>query len=203
MTESAYLPVARAIAAHLEHLPPMDGEIDVEVSHLRRSARQAVARHGFDAVPGRDYTAILDAAVASGRAHGIARIAEALANLSAPLPWHYHYAPRPGEADLAGRIAFAELIGPDAPLDAPACRIGFTLMAPETFYPLHAHPAIELYLVIAGHARWTTPDTDRIVPPGEFVLHRSDQPHAMHTHAEPLLALYGWRGDLETSAYYL
>jgi hypothetical protein len=35
------------------------------------------------------------------------------------------------------------------------------------------------------------------------VLHRSNQPHAMRTHAEPLLALYGWRGDLETSAYYL
>jgi hypothetical protein len=203
MTESAYLPVARAIVTQLEQMPAMDSEIGVEVAHLCRSAQQAASRHGFDFVSGRDYTTILDAAITSGIAHGIARIARALADLPAPLPWHYHYAPRPGEDDLAGRIAFAELIGPDAPLDAPACRIGFTLMAPGTFYPLHAHPAIELYLVIAGRARWTTPETDRIVPPGDFVLHRSNQPHAMRTLAEPLLALYGWRGDLETSAYYL
>jgi mannose-6-phosphate isomerase-like protein (cupin superfamily) len=203
MTEQACLTVARAIAAHLEHVPAMDSETDVEVAHLRRSARQAAVRKSFDSVSGRDYSVILDAAIASGRAHGIAPIAEALANLSAPLPWHYHYATRPGEDDLAGRIAFAELIGPDAPLDAPACRIGFTLMAPGTFYPLHAHPAIELYLVIAGNAQWTTPESDRIVPPGDFVLHRSNQPHAMRTHTEPLLALYGWRGDLETSAYYI
>jgi hypothetical protein len=203
MTEQAYPPVARAIAAHLEHMPAMDDEIGVEVSHLRHSARRAVPRDDFDFVSVRDYTTILAVAIAAGRSHGIARIATALADLSAPLPWHYHYAPRPGEDDLAGRIAFAELIGPDAPLDAPACRIGFTLMAPHTFYPLHAHPAIELYLVIAGNAQWATPESDRIVPPGEFVLHRSNQPHAMRTHAEPLLALYGWRGDLETSAYYL
>jgi quercetin dioxygenase-like cupin family protein len=76
-------------------------------------------------------------------------------------------------------------------------------MAPDTFYPLHAHPAIELYLVIAGHAQWTTPASERIVPPGEFVLHHANQPHAMRTFAEPLLALYGWRGEIDTPAFYL
>ena len=124
--------------------------------------------------------------------------------LSAPLPWRYSYPPRPEDAvDLAERIAFAELIGPRAPLTAPGCRAGFTLMAPDTFYPMHAHPAIELYLVVSGHAQWTTPEAERIVPPGEFVLHGSNQPHAMRTFAEPLLALYGWRGDLDTPAFYL
>ena len=52
--------------------------------------------------------------------------------------------PRNEAEDLAERIGFAELIGPRAPLTAPDCRAGFTLMAPDTFYPLHAHPAIEL-----------------------------------------------------------
>jgi hypothetical protein len=75
-------------------------------------------------------------------------------------------------------------------------------MAPRTFYPLHTHPAVELYLVIAGEAQWTTPDADRIVPPGQFVLHRSNEPHAMRTFADPLLALYAWRGDLFAPAVY-
>jgi len=35
------------------------------------------------------------------------------------------------------------------------------------------------------------------------VLHRTNQPHAMRTFAEPLLALYGWRGDIDTPAFYL
>jgi quercetin dioxygenase-like cupin family protein len=123
------------------------------------------------------------------------------------LVWHYHYAPHPGSPpdaeDLAERIGFAELIGPRAPLTAPACRVGFTLLAPATCYPQHAHPAIELYLVISGHAQWTTPGDERIVPPGAFVLHSASKPHAMRTFAEPLLALYGWRGDIDTPAFYL
>ena len=160
-------------------------------------------RQGFAAEPGRDFSAILAPAIAASHNHPAAGIAAALAALPGPLPWRYSYPPRPDAADLADRIAFAELIGPHAPLTAPDCRVGLTLMAAEAFYPLHAHPAIELYLVISGHARWTTPEAERIVPPGEFVLHRANQPHAMRTFAEPLLALYGWCGDLDTPAFYL
>lgn len=195
--------VAQAIAAYLADLPAMADAVEPEVRHLRRSVGRAVPRSGFTGDAGRDYSHILTPAVAAGRGHGAAVIADALAGLTDTLPWHYHYAPRPGEADLAGRIAFAELIGPRAPLIAPECRVGFTVMAASTFYPLHAHPAIELYLVIAGHAEWTTPGMERIVPPATFVLHGTNEPHSMRTFAEPLLALYGWRGDTDAPAVYL
>jgi hypothetical protein len=201
--DGSYLAVAEAIAAHLAGVRSASVEVDTELQHLRRSAEAAMPREGFAAVPGRDYTAILAPAIAAGRGQAVDGIAEALATLSGQLPWRYSYPARPGAADLGDRIAFAELIGPRAPLTVPGCRAGFTLMAPETFYPLHAHPAIELYLVISGHAQWTTPEAERIVPPGAFVLHRSGQPHAMCTFAAPLLALYGWRGDLDTPAFYL
>jgi quercetin dioxygenase-like cupin family protein len=88
-------------------------------------------------------------------------------------------------------------------MDAPHCRVGFTLIAPNTFYPMHAHPATELYWIIAGHAEWSASGARRIVPPGGFVLHQSNEPHAMRTFAEPLLALYSWSGDLDTAAFYL
>jgi hypothetical protein len=201
--DGSFSGVARTIAAHLARAPASTDEVDAAVRHLRQAAQAAVPLQDFAAVPGRDHATILAPAIAAGRTHAAADIAATLAALPGALPWHYHYAPRPDAADLADRIGFAELIGPRAPLTAPDCRAGFTLMAPDTFYPLHVHPAIELYLVISGHARWTTPEAERIVPPGAFVLHRANQPHAMRTFAEPLLALYGWRGDLDTPAFYL
>ena len=205
--DASFSTLARAIAAHLARAPASTEEIDELVQHLRRSAAAAVPRQDYAAEPGRDHTATLTPAIAAGLDRDTAGIAAALAALPTPLQWRYNYTPRPGSpehtADLAERIGFAELIGPHAPLTAPGCRAGFTLMAPATFYPLHAHPAIELYLVISGHAQWTTPQAEQIVPPGEFVLHRTNQPHAMRTFAEPLLALYGWRGDIDTPPFYL
>jgi quercetin dioxygenase-like cupin family protein len=121
---------------------------------------------------------------------------------SLPQPWVYHY-PRLADDDPGTRIAFAELIGPDGPLEAPDCRVGFTVMAEATTYPLHYHPAVELYWVIAGNAQWQTPTSDRIVPPGDLVLHRSNEPHAMRTFDEPLLALWGWTGEIDAPAIYL
>ena len=202
--DASFARVAQAIAAHLASVPALADEVDAAVQHLARSAKIAQPREYSATVPTRDHTAILTPAIAAGLNHPATGIAAALAALPGPLPWRYSYPPRPADAvDLAERIAFAELIGPRAPLDAPGCRAGFTLIAPATFYPLHAHPAIELYLVISGHAQWTTPDAERIVPPGEFVLHHTNQPHAMRTFAEPLLALYGWHGEIDTPAFYL
>ena len=143
--DASFSAVAQAIAAYLARAPSATDEVDAAVQHLCRSAQQAVPRRGFAAAPGRDHAVILAPAIASGLNHMASAIAASLAALPGALPWYYHYAPRPGAADLAERIAFAELIGPDGPLTAPACRVGFTLMAPATFYPLHAHPAIELY----------------------------------------------------------
>jgi mannose-6-phosphate isomerase-like protein (cupin superfamily) len=205
--DASFTRVARAIAEHLAHPVTLPQEVDAAVRHLGHAAQVALPREDFVPVSTRDYAAILAPAIAAGLNHPVAGIAAAIAALPGPLPWRYSYPPRPGESpnaiDLAERIAFAEVIGPRAPLAAPGCRAGFTLMAPETFYPLHAHPAIEVYLVISGHAQWSTPEAERIVSPGEYVLHRASQPHAMRTFAEPLLALYGWRGDLETPAFYL
>jgi mannose-6-phosphate isomerase-like protein (cupin superfamily) len=202
MTRPA-LALARAIAQTLPTWPLPVAAAAVDRAHLCHAAAVAVPNAGFVARPSRDYTAILAQAIAAAKSGPGAPVATALAAMPDGLAWYYSYAPRPGDADTADRIAFAELIGPDGPLMAPGCRVGFTLMAAGTDYAMHAHPAIELYAVIAGHAEWATPGAARRVPPGGLVLHPSNQPHAMRTLAEPLLALYGWRGDILSPPFYL
>ena len=188
-----YSALTRAIAAQLPP-PPMAPSVE----HLRRSVEAAVPRPGFTSAAARDYHAILQAAVTLGQREGMTQIAAAVAQVP-PLPWDYQYP----EQGLAEQIGFAELIGPDGPMDAPLCRVGFTLIAADTSYPLHAHPAVELYWVVAGRAQWSQSQTERMVAPGEFILHGSNEPHAMRTFAEPLLALYCWSGDLQTAPHYL
>jgi len=174
-----------------------------EIQHLNRAVQSAAIKREFNAAPRGDYDVTLASAIAAGLNDGLSAIAAALEKLSRPLPWDYQYPPHPSADDLGKRIGFAELIGPDGPMYSPQCRVGFTLMAANTLYPLHAHPAVELYLVIAGHAEWTASDTRQEVPPGGFVLHRANEPHAMRTLTEPLLALYSWSGDLDTAAFYI
>ncbi len=180
--------------------PPADGRPAFD--HLTGALQSATVREGYVAGTSLDYGATLDAAIAAGHG-GTAAACRALSGVRGALPWAYHYAARAGEESLATRIAFAELIGPDGPMSASEARIGFTLIAPHTFYPLHAHPAVELYWVMSGHADWITAGPPHVAAPGRFVLHHSNQPHAMRTRDEPLLALWGWSGDVDTPAFYL
>jgi hypothetical protein len=120
------------------------------------------------------------------------------------LPWKYNYTPRPDLPDLGQRMAWAELVGPEAPFRSNAVCLGFTLIAPHTLYPDHRHPATELYYVISGTAAWTLEGVSTLNPPGTFILHPSQSAHAMRTSDAPLLALYAWIGnDVTTLSSYL
>jgi len=119
------------------------------------------------------------------------------------LPWRYSYARREDAPDLGERIAFAELIGPEAPFISRSVCLGLTLIAPRTLYPAHKHPAVELYYVVSGAAEWTAGAHSQIKPPGTYILHQSNCIHAMRTGNEPLLAVYTWTGaDVVTTSVY-
>lgn len=122
--------------------------------------------------------------------------AGALRPVAGLLPWRYGYAPRPDAPGLENAMGWAELVGPKAPIRSHEVCFGLTLIGPHTHYLPHRHPAVELYHVLAGHAQWTAGTATRTQPPGAFILHGSDEVHAMHTGAEPLLALYSWSGDV-------
>jgi mannose-6-phosphate isomerase-like protein (cupin superfamily) len=119
------------------------------------------------------------------------------------LPWHYNYPLRENLPDLGQDIAFAEIVGPEAPFRSDSVCLGLTLIGKETLYPAHYHPAIELYYVVAGTATWTLNESSQSYPPGSCILHPSMSIHAMETQDEPLLAIYTWSGpDIRTSSSY-
>ena len=192
--------LARAIFDSATALMPIAApEVAVELRHLlaQSSLPPPVPVTAHAAASIRHH---MPAILASSWPAPLAGIVPAFSACWQRLDWHYHY---PDRADLAANIGFAELIGPAAPLWSDAIRVGFTFMAPDIFYPLHDHPAVELYLVLSGHAQWTRGPTTTCQDPGMAVLHASMEPHAMETAAEPLLALYVWTGEIASPARYL
>jgi hypothetical protein len=147
-------------------------------------------------------TRYLDAALASGD-DATATLVTAIRPVASHLPWRYSYARRSDAPGLEDNMAFAEIIGPEAPYVSERVCLGLTLIGPNTFYPPHRHPAIELYYVVTGEATWTANGSSRRNPPGAFILHDSQVVHAMQTHQRPLLAVYTWSGkDVRSSSVF-
>lgn len=95
--------------------------------------------------------------------------------------------------------AWCEMIGPDGLIACEDVRVGLLIMGPGLTYPPHRHPATEWYHVLSGTGQWaqgSRPAQPRTPPAALF--HRSDEPHAMTTHQEPVLALWNWVGALTT-----
>jgi hypothetical protein len=107
-------------------------------------------------------------------------------------------------ADFLSGYAYCELLGPAGPLRHPDIALGLLLLGPRITYPEHAHPAAEVYAVVAGCAQWRR--GDRVWcrrAPGERIHHASNEPHAMRTTDEPLLAAYLWQDHLNVAAHLL
>jgi quercetin dioxygenase-like cupin family protein len=134
----------------------------------------------------------------------VAELLAAVAPLRDYLPWKYNYAPRADFPELGQKMGWAELVGPEAPGVSTRVCLGLTLVAPHSYYPRHRHPATELYFVIGGAAEWELNGAAKIQPPGSFILHPSNEIHAVKTGAAPLFALYTWTGaDVVTLSSYV
>ena len=104
------------------------------------------------------------------------------------------------DATFLERYGYCELIG-DGPWPSTTVRVGVLLLAAQTDYPAHAHPAEEIYLVLDGAAHWTVgAAAARVIRVGESVHHPPGVAHGMRTTAAPLLALYCWRGAIDVAA---
>jgi mannose-6-phosphate isomerase-like protein (cupin superfamily) len=105
-------------------------------------------------------------------------------------------------AGLSDHFAFVTFVGDDTPNLDPRLFFGLFLIAPDTHYPLHWHLAEELYFVLSGAAHWEQGDgIFRPKSPGTLIHHRPNEPHAMATGEEPLLAMWSWYGDLRPDTY--
>jgi hypothetical protein len=104
--------------------------------------------------------------------------------------------------EFSKRIFASEIIGPKGIIDNPSIRVGLLLQLDHVPYPKHWHSAEELYLVLLGEAHWSVDDgSSKVRSPENFVHHKSNQPHSMTTFDEPLLAMWGWTGDIDGQSY--
>jgi len=125
----------------------------------------------------------------------LAALAHMVNDASAALRWRQTYGPEEIAAHFPERYGWCEIVGLSGPIACEALACGVLLLGPDTLYPSHSHVAQELYIPLCGGAEWQRglgPFVKRGA--GEIIVHAPLEPHAMRTHAAPLLALYLWRG---------
>jgi hypothetical protein len=133
-------------------------------------------------------------------------LVEPLRALGPRLVWtqNPNYRRSPVAASFLDNYGYAVIAGPAAGAPALATcadmAMGVLLLGPGTHYPRHAHPARELYLPL-DVGEWQQGDGEWTVQwPGAVIHHAPHVPHATRSGETPLLALYLWRGDLDTHA---
>ena len=170
----------------------------VDTTDLGRGARASRERLAVC----RFWDAALQAA--SGRVQPLAAV---LRVLGPALSWtqNPNYRRRPPDATFLDNYGYAVIAGPsDGPpaLAAhPRLALGVLLLGPHAHYPLHAHPAVEVYYTLtSGGEWWRDPGPWRDEPAGTAICHEPYARHATRAGRSPLLAVYLWRGDLATHA---
>ena len=124
-----------------------------------------------------------------------AQLIAALSRAAPSLEWRQTYSTREVGVEFLQNYAWCEILGPESPRSGLRIACGFLLLGPDTLYPRHRHAAEEIYLPLSGTAHWQQGDGNwRPRAPGELLHHLSEEPHAMRTAGDPLLALYLWRG---------
>jgi mannose-6-phosphate isomerase-like protein (cupin superfamily) len=139
---------------------------------------------------------------APSKSKPLADVLNAFRPLADALPWRYSYSPRPDKPGLENSMAWAELVGPNAPFHSNHVCLGITVIGPHVHYPEHKHPAVEVYYVLSGTARWTAKGITKAQPPGAYILHPANVVHVMETDDEPLIAAYTWSGEVQTLSVY-
>ncbi|HXJ77203.1 MAG TPA: dimethylsulfonioproprionate lyase family protein [Candidatus Methylomirabilis sp.] len=134
-------------------------------------------------------------------------LAPSLLTLGPALSWtqNPNYRRHPPDPAFLDNYGYAVIVGPsDGPpalaVD-PRIALGVLLLGPHTHYPLHHHPAVEVYYTMTPGGEWWRGDGPwRTEPAGTAIHHAPDVPHATRAGAGPLLAIYLWHGDLATHA---
>jgi hypothetical protein len=133
---------------------------------------------------------------AARKEDGLHKLAARFNDAAPVLGWGQTYTVEDIGRPFLEKYGWTELIGTRGPVASEVLACGFLLLGPNVEYPLHCHEAEEIYIPLSGEALWKKEDTDwRLRPIGTPVHHAPFTPHAMRTGAEPLLAVYLWRGE--------
>lgn len=118
------------------------------------------------------------------------------------------YLANPPSSDFGANYGYGIICGPDGgpPTLIQDAEVAFGLMflGPRTHYPLHHHPADELYYTVTGPSFWRAGNADWVRRGiDEIIHHPSWLPHATLSAERPLVLLYIWEGDLNTDATFI
>lgn len=132
------------------------------------------------------------AAITGGGAEALAAF---LAEHAGALRWAQTYTEADFGRDFLDRYGWTELTGTRGHFASDTVAAGFLLLGPDVTYPDHHHLAEEIYIPLTPATEWRKGDGAFVArAAGEVIHHPSNVSHAMRTGAEPLLALYLWRG---------
>jgi Dimethlysulfonioproprionate lyase len=121
-------------------------------------------------------------------------LVRALCDASTSLEWRQTYTIDEVDAAFLENYGWTELLGPAGLAIGGKIACGVMVLGPRTLYPHHRHEAEEIYVPLSGTAAWQQGDAVwRPRAPGTLIHHLSEEPHAMRTGEEPLMAMYLWR----------
>lgn len=146
----------------------------------------------------------MDRAIKNAQKSVTADIASCFKGLYPQMYWSSYYSRDDAAVDLLDELAIGELISPRGPVLSTEIILGAVVLGPDTYYPPHAHKASEVYYIISGNPlfkrggeEWTK------MPAGSFCHHPDCLTHAVRSGHDPMLALYTWRGDIASPAYFV
>ena len=129
----------------------------------------------------------------------LAPFRDALLNAAPSGRWRETYKDTDFGDTLHASFGCYEVLGQDTPLGSNDMRSFVIYQKPGFHYPLHHHPAEEMYLVVAGEGEFHLDgQPSKHLKPGDTMFHPSNAPHALTTHDTPIMAYVLWRGDLTT-----
>jgi hypothetical protein len=123
------------------------------------------------------------------------RLVELLARHRHELRWGQTYTTDDFGQNFIDNYGWMELLGTRGHFANDSIAAGFLILGPDITYPDHHHIAEELYVPLTSGTKWRKGEGGFTVrPAGAIIHHPSNVSHAMRTGAEPLVALYLWRG---------
>lgn len=175
-------------------LVTLDGLEGVVKVRARMKQVSDLRQHNMKRLSNTPRCGFLDEALGAVDAPLALRLAQAIGQ--ADLYWESYdaYASDTIGPHFPRRHAYASLIADVDPTWARDIDVGFLLIAPNTLYRDHHHPASELYVPLTGPSRWRfgTDQSWITRQAGEAVWNPPNQVHATWVGDVPLLCLYVW-----------
>jgi quercetin dioxygenase-like cupin family protein len=105
----------------------------------------------------------------------------------------------PDAVALSRNFVATTVIGGSGILHSDKVAAGFSLQAPDIYYPPHAHFAEESYWIIGGEGDWRVGSEPWFaVKPGDTIYHAPEARHTMQTNGYPMLTIWLWTSDLDS-----